>query len=190
MSKQMKHIAAFVIPHACIILFCMIMMLLNLATPFVSDYAIDTDGQVYVGEMRSIKILQNSEIIGAIRTKSSTYAFTVDSNDNIVIAYPSVFYLLDRYGNVLERTEDFNSTMYSQLQQNDNRFFTVNGDRYEMTNVLGWTQIVKNESENVYSISVLSFCVKYLIQICSISMFVNGIWVVHHVRRFHMNDEK
>ena len=185
MSKQIRVLAAFVIPHVCVLFFCLIMILSNLAIPFINGFAVDSTGRVYVGEMNSIRVMHDRKTLDSIWMGSSTYTFTIDSNDHILAAYPTCYDLMDREGNILKTIEDPHATMYSQLQRNDHRFLTENGDRYKKTEILGWIRIVKNDSEVVYSISLFSYIVKFLMYLCGLSMFINGVWVIYHLRRIN-----
>ena len=185
MNKQMKHIALFVLLHACIILFFLFVMFADLATPFISGFAADSKGRVYIGENNKIAIYQDEQLVHTIALKGQNYVFTVDSNDQILVAYPSRVYRLDINGNILDMKDDANSTMYSQLQQHGQTFSAANGTLYKKVEPFGWTKIVKNETEVVYSISTFSFFVKWLINLCALSMFINGAWLIAHVRKYH-----
>ena len=188
MSKQMKAIAAFAIPHACIIFLCLIMILLNVVSPFIAGFGVDSIGRLYVGENDSIKIYQDGQRVGVIALRSSNYAFTVDSNDRILVAYPSSVYLMDISGNKQKIMEDDNAQIYSQFKSDRSTIISANGDRYKCVGKFGWTRIVRNSSEVVYKISVFSFAIKCLMLICTISMFVNGVWVVHQVRKINAHN--
>ena len=181
MHKEMKYLAVFVLPHACIINFCLLMIFLNFATPFISSFGIDSSGRLYVGENDTINIYQDGKKEGYIELKSSNYEFTVNSDDTILVAYPSRVYLMDTSGNILETKEDRNSENYSRLQNNGRTVVAGNGDRYRKVGELGWTRIVKNGSKVVYHIGIFSFVIKFLILICAVSLFFNGLWVIHRI---------
>ena len=188
MSKQMKYVALFAIPHACIILFFLIVFFSNLATPFIPGFAADSKGRLYIGENARIAIYLDGQLVDSIEPRSRTYTFTVDTDDHILVAYPSSFDLMDAQGNVLSSTEDAHSTMYSQLQSTSRTFSSINGDRYKKVGALGWTRIVKNDSEVVYRISAFSFIMKCLISLCALSMFINGTRIVYRGRKYHANN--
>lgn len=185
MSRQIKLLAAFAIPHASVLFFCLIMILSNLATPFINGFAVDSAGQVYVGEMNTIRVMQDRKTLDSIWMGSFTYTFTIDSNDHILVAYPTCYDLMDREGNILETTDDPHAIVYSQLQRNNSRFLSENGDQYKKTEIFGWIRIVKNDSEVVYSISLFSYIVKSLMYVCVLSMFINGAWVIHRLRKLN-----
>ena len=186
MRKQMKYLAAFVLPHACIINVCLFMIFFNIATPFISGFGVDSSGRLYVGENKTINIYQNGKKEEWIELKSSNYEFTVDLDDTIILAYPTTVHLMDTSGNVLESKEDPSAQTYSRIQNSGRTVVTANGDRYKKVGELGWTRIVKNGSEVVYRISIFSFVVKCLLQISAASMLINGMWVIHRIHELNM----
>ena len=181
MNKQMKYLAAFVIPHACIINFFLLTIFLNLAAPFVSGYGVDSVGRIYVGENKTINIYHDGENVGSMELKSSNYEFTVGLDDTIIVAYPSIVYRMDVSGNILEIVKDTNAHTYRQIQSNGREICTANGDRYKLVGEFGWTRIIKNDSEVVYRISDFSFAIKCLMIVCAISMYINGILLLARI---------
>jgi len=181
MKQQMKHIALFAIPHALVLIVCLILILSGLAVPFIEGFAVDSQGLMYVGEWDSICIYQDSTPVCVIPFKSSTYAFTIDNNEELIVAFPSVVYRMSTTGTVLEKQDDPAAETYQQLRR-QTVVTTSNGDRYQKVSEFGWTRILKNGTEVVYKITPVSFIVKLLLFLCTISMFVNGAWIVC---RFH-----
>lgn len=187
-KKEMKYIAMFAIPHACIVFFCLIMIFTKMATPYISGFGIDSKGRVYVGENEGVCIYQDLVKIGSIQIQGDNYLVDVDESDCIRVVYTSRVDWMDASGNVVKTMDDPNAQAYARLSSGGTRFVAANGDTYKISGQYGWTRIVKNNSEIVYCQSVLSFVVKMLIQICVVSMFVSGIWVVHRVRKMKRAD--
>ena len=183
MRREMKYIAIFAIPHVCVIYFCLIMIFLNLAAPFLNGFAVDSKGRVYVGENKTINIYQDCIKVGSIDLEGETYAFAIVQNDHILVAYTSEVCLLDSFGKVLERKEDSYAQTFNEIQSKRRSSVTVGGDRYKKVDSFGWTRIIRNGSEVVYRLNVLSFVVKCLIVLCTVSMFVNGALVIRYVRK-------
>ncbi len=182
-KMEMKYIAMFAIPHACIIFFSLVMILSKLAIPYISSFDVDSKGRVYVGENEGVCIYQDRDKIGSIAIQGETYFVDVDESDNICVVYPSRVDWMDSCGNIVKTIDDPNANTYAKLSGEEKTIVAVNGDTYKIIGQYGWTRIVKNNSEIVYCQSVLSFAVKMLIQICTVSMFVSGIWVVYRVRK-------
>ena len=113
---EMKYIAIFAIPHALVIYFCLITIFLNLASPFLSGFAVDSMGRVYVGENSSINIYQDCVRVGSIELEGGHYEFTVDQNDYVVVANTSEVIILDSSGKVLERKLDPSMDAFYEIQ--------------------------------------------------------------------------
>ena len=186
-KHEMKHIALFAIPHALVIWFCLIMIFTKLATPFISNFAVDSAGRVYVCENEGIRIYNDRVKIGSISVLGDTYAVQIDEHNRIGVVYTSRIEWMDSSGNIREITEDPYANTYSQLNSMK-KLVTPDGDKYRMFGKHLWTIIVKNNSEIVYQQNVLSFVVKMLLQLCIISMFINGIWMIIHVKKSKTNN--
>lgn len=182
MKNQLKNLAAFAIPHSIIMIFCLIMIFLGLASPFINGFALDNEGKLYVGEGRMIRIYQTGIQIDALDMTTDTYVFTINSANELVVAYPSTVYRMDLAGNVLEKRDDPVSETYQQIRKDSKSVTTVSGDEYRKISEFGWSRIIKNGTEEVYRLSVLSFIVKLLLALCGVSLFVNGVWFVHRYR--------
>ncbi len=179
--QEMKYIALYAIPHACIILFCLIMIFTENATPYLSSFSADSEGRVYVVENGGVGIYHERVKIGGIDIKGGNYLVSVDKNDSIYIVYTSRVDWIDLSGNVLNSVADPYSRSYSKLSSAGNKYDSPEGDTYQKIGELGWTMIVKNHEEIVYCQSVLSFVVKLLIQLCAVSMVVSVIRVIQHI---------
>ena len=178
MRKAMKYLAVFAIPHALIVYFCLIAIFLNLASPFLNGFAVDSTGRVYVGENKYINVYESCVKVGCIELEDATFRFSIDENDHILVAYTSEVCFLDLSGKVLERQEDAYAHTFNKIQLHNLRSVTVGDNHYKKVSVLGWTRVVRNNTEVVYELSVLSFVVKMLLFVCPISMLINGLWVI------------
>ena len=183
MNKKLKALALFAIPHSFVMIFCNLMIFFGIVSLSINGFGVDTQGELYVAEGKEICIYQNGVQVRTIRLRSDTYAFTMESDDVLIVAYPSAVDRMDKTGNVLESWKDSSSVTYQQIQNNSKTVVTFGGDEYRKVSELGWTRIVKNGTEVVYKISVLSFVVKLLLYICIVSLFANGTWLVFHLHK-------
>ena len=183
MKKEMKFIALYAIPHAFIIFFCLITIFSKTATPFITSFGIDSNARVYICESNGIGIYYEGKKIDSIDVHGSNYLFTIEQNDCICVAYTSYVEWLDTSGSVLMTKDDPNAQYYSKLSGAGNSFISVDGDTYTKIGELGWTCIIKNNSEVVYRQDTLSFIVKLLIQTCIVSMFVCGVCVIQYIKK-------
>lgn len=180
-KSEMKYIALYAIPHALVMIFCIVMILFDIATPYIDSFCADTTGKIYVSENGGIGIYKDRVKVGFIDIRSDNFLINTDQSDNIFVVYTSRIDQIDMNGNVLKTIDDTYSNTYSKLSSSENIYTTENGDRYRKVGNLGWTMIVKNNQKIVYFQSIVSFTIKMLIQICTVSMFVNGIWMIKHV---------
>ncbi len=187
--KQMKRLALFAIPHALIVLLCLLMIICGLATPFINGFAVDAQENLYVGEGKTICIFQDGIQTRKINMKSNTYAFTINSANELIVAYPSTVYRMDTTGNIIEKWEDPHTETYQKIRNGSGVVTSPNGNKYRKTTEFGWTRILKNESEKVYSLSVVSFTVKLLVVLCALSLFINGALFVHSIARSSKVDQ-
>ena len=183
MRKKLWKLALFAIPHAMILIICLILVFSGAASPFLNGFDVDSQGRLYVGEGKMLRIYQNGVQTDAIELESDSYRLAVDDNGNLIIAYPSVVYHMDKKGNVLEAKDDPLAKTFQALQYTDQITDETTQDEYKLVNKLGRTRIVKNDCEVVYKISLLSFAVKILLAVCGISLFGNGILFVRHMRK-------
>lgn len=182
MSKQMRLLAVFAISHSCVALFILFLLVSGKVTLFIPSFGVDANDRLYIGEFKSIRIFQAGLETGNICLNSTNYAFTV-AEDTILLAYPSRTQMLDIEGNVLNESKDPNAETYARVRNEGRTIVSPNGDKYQKTDSLGWTQIVKNDSEVVYKISGLSFVAKILMWLVALSLFINGVWVIRKIHR-------
>lgn len=157
----------------CILIPCIILIATGTVTLSISNFAVDSNDRVYIGKEREILIYQNNRIVGSIEPPTSrSYAFTVTEDDTILLSTASNVYLLDLNGSVLNKEPEIGTTTFNELQRNRKEFLSVKGDFYQMRGNLLRTRIVKNGSEVVFQISVLSVIVKYLLVLSVIGMYI------------------
>ena len=183
MKDQLKNLAVFAIPHSIVMIFCLIMVFSGLASPFINSFAVDNAGLLYVGEGKMIRIYHNGVQVDALDMTTDTYVFTINSSNELIVAYPSTVYRMDRAGNVLEKQDDPISETYQQIRNAGKTVTTVSGDEYRKISEFGWSRIIKNGTDEVYRLSVLSFVVKLLLVLCGASLFINGAWLIHRCRK-------
>ena len=182
MKQYMKQLALFALPHALIMIFCLLMIFHGFAAPFINGFAFDAQENLYVGEGKTLRIFQDGVHVGKIDMKSDTYAFTINSTNELIVAYPSTVYRMDTTGNILEMWEDPVAETYQKIRNRGAIVTLPNGNEYRKISEFGWTRIMKNGTEEVYRLSILSFVVKLLLFLCAVSLFFNGARFVHRIR--------
>lgn len=178
MGKEYKYLALFVIPYFWIVMTCLMLIFTGVATPFISGFAVDRSDRLYVGTQNEIRVYDNGSLVNTISPKtSSSYAFTINKHERIVLAATTTVYMMDLEGNVLDTRDDPGGDMYNQIQYRKRKFSSHSGDEYKLVGALGWTRIIKNGEETVYRISLLSFAVKILLAVCGGGLFTFTLWV-------------
>ncbi len=174
MHKKMKHLAAFAISHALVIIPFLIMLLTGAVSPSIPGFAVDSLDNLYVGTNGEIQIFRDGAMIDSITHKASlNYAFTIREDDTILFATPSHIYRMSLTGEILETKEDPSASTYTRLDRNKRTFLSQSGDSYRLAGVLGRTRIVRNGTDEVYAISGLSVIMKMLVALCVVSLFLN-----------------
>ena len=178
MKKEYRYLACFSMPFFLIVASCLILIFTGLATPFISGFAVDMSDRLYVGTQNEIRVYENGYLVETISPKtSSSYAFTINQNDQIILSTATTIYTMDLKGNILNSQDDPGANMYNQIQYRKRKFLSHSGDEYKLVSSLGWTRIVKNGEQTVYQISLLSFAVKVLIVVCGVAIFAFALWV-------------
>ena len=179
-TKKMMLSLAIVCPSLFVVLLsCFVLVITGTVTLSVSGFAVDHFDRLYIGTTNEIRVYEESRIVKNISPHTSrTYVFTIQEGENILLSTSTKVYVMDLDGNVLETKEDPGADIYNQLSYQKGRFISDKGDIYRMSSVFGWTRITKNSTEIVYQIDVLSFCVKLLLAICAIVIFVFPVWAL------------
>jgi len=179
MDKRIKRLIVFTIPHVLIMGLCLLMILTGLATPFISTFALDMQGNLYVGEGKMLRIYHNGVLLREIEMEDYDYAFTINSNNELVVSYTSTVCRMDTSGKILDEWEDHNAKTYQELRRTGTNLTMPNGDKYRKVSELGWTRILRNGTEEIYRLSVFSFIIKLLMSLCFVSLFVNIPWLIY-----------
>lgn len=179
MEKKTKFLAFVAIPLSCIVLICLFLILTGHATLGIPCFAVDSDDRIYVGTQNDILVFDDGVLVNTINPRTSrAYMFTINEDGNILLSTASKEYLMDLEGNIIHEQDDPGAHTYNQIQYNKQKFTSINGDTYELAAVLGRTSIVKNNTEKVYQISLLSFVVKLCLIICVAILFISPLWLL------------
>lgn len=154
-----------------VVFVCIVLIGAGVVNISVKCFAADSDGNLYVGLTEQILVYSDERVlIRSFSSKTSRdYIFTINENDTILLTTSSQNYMMDLHGNLLKYEENDPMHQYPELQDSRTQFEDVNGNWYKITDVLGWTKIVKNDSIVVYQITTLSFLVKISLYFAVIS---------------------
>lgn len=141
----------------------------KIANPFIKSFAVDSEGMVYIAEMDSIAVYDEKTKVGQIDINvNRPWYFTITEDDEILYCTSSTVWRIDLEGNELEKKQDNSAQTYSKLQFSS-KDEDKHGNTYKRVSYLGRTKIVKNQTEVLYQISVLSYFAKILLYIGLIS---------------------
>lgn len=133
-------------------------------SPFLSGFAADSQGRLYVGRDKRIEVFEQGKKIGEISPRTERgYTFTVLPDDTILVYTGSMQRILDIQGNELgnSNTDTFkNSNHYPTSIRF--KFISSSGDIYRVHLPLGYTIICKNGKEIVYTLPVAAYIVRVL----------------------------
>lgn len=184
MKKMYRYLAIFGFSICSIIFPCLILIFTGTATPFIHCFAVDASDRLYIGTDSDIYVYDNGIMIGTINPHTSRgYMFTINEEQLIVLSTASKVHLMDLNGTILQTHDDPGAYMYNQIQYKKRTFVSANGDEYKLIGEFGWTRIIKNRSELIYQISVLSFMVKVLIAVAAVALFLFGFWAAKYAKR-------
>ena len=166
--------AAIIIAYACLVL-------TEVSSPFIESFAVDSEGKVYIASENSIAIHSGQTEIGRIDINAKRpWRFTINEKDEIICCTSSTVWKVDLSGNELEKYQDHSAQLYSKLQFSS-RDEDMYGNTYRRVSYLGRTRIIKNETEVVYQISLLSLFTKILLYFGLIGFPVGVIIIVKGV---------
>ena len=173
-SLAVSSVSLFFIVSICLALFAS-----GAVTPSVSCFAVDNLDRLYIGTQKEIQIYEKGQIVNCIHVPTSrTYVFTILDGNKILLSTSTIVYLMDLDGNVLETKEDRGADTYNQISYRKRKFISDNGDVYRISNILGRTRIIKNQTDIVYQINALSVAVKILLVISAAVILMFSIWVL------------
>ena len=148
---------------------CLILILSGVVKMGVSDFAIDSQGRIYMKAVNEIEIYENQEKVGSINVNPLRgYHFTV-LEDVVWVSDGGRAYTLDLNSCedpailadiMLWECEESTPELEKRVFVQDGTRFEINGDTYERHNALFWSSIKKNGEVTVYQISAFSFIVK------------------------------
>lgn len=133
-------------------------------SPFLSGFAADSQGRLYVGRDKRIEIFEGGKLIGEISPRTARgYTFTVLPDDTILVYTGSMQRILDLQGNELDNsnTDTFKNSEHYPASIRF-KFVSSNGDIYRAHFPLGYTIICKNGKEIVYKLPVAAYIVRVL----------------------------
>ena len=158
---------------SCIIFTCLILAVTGTITTSISGFGVDNCNRLYIGTQTEIQVFEDGEIINRIPTPTSrAYVFTIQGGNSIVLSTSTNIYVMDLNGEILETEEDPGADMYNQISYRKRKFVSTNGDVYRLSQMLGRTKIIKNNSDVVYQIDGASLVAKIVLAMCFIVMFV------------------
>ena len=153
------------------------LVLTGVAVPFIDIFAVDSEGNLYIAEYDTISVYDDQSKLEEINiNRKRPWRFTITENDEIWCCTASAAWRVDLEGTELERRNDPSAQMYSRLQltfRDEDGY----GNIYSRVSYLGRTKIVKNNTEVVYQISLLSYFVKLLLYF-AVASFIIGLSVI------------
>ena len=163
---------------------CLVLLFTGVASIPIFGFAVDNSDYLYVGTAKQICVYEDRNVINTISPHTSrSYVFTINEEGNILLSTSTKIYTMELNGNILSTEDDHGADVYNQISYHKRMFISANGDTYRLTNILGRTQILKNDSEVVFQMDVLSYIVKLLLSCSFISVFVFGIWMLQGKNR-------
>ena len=142
---------------------CIFLIISGTVSLFLNGYGIDSSGNVYLGKDTKIEKYYNGAYVGTINPRTSRgYAFTVQSDDTLLLSTASTVYIMDLDGNILSQTDDVGTKIYNKLQSEKKEFFASDGSRYIQYSSFGRTIIAHEEGDIVYKMPLLDYVVKLL----------------------------
>lgn len=167
--KSRKPLAIFIWIVVPIIAFCFFMTFSGRATVSIHGFAVDSSDNLYIGKERKIEVYQENRIINSIPIQYTDYVFTIKKGQEIIFSADNYTHYLDLQGNEFKKEKDTHT--YSALCQ-INKFDSENGDIYTKSNLFGYTRIIRNNSEVVYSMPKFDYIILILIVLAFGSMVV------------------
>ena len=165
--KSWKPLVIFLCIDFSVIAFCFLMIFSGRVTISVKGFAVDSGDDLYVGKEHCIEVYKDGQMIKIIPVKYTDYAFTI-KNDRIILSANNYTYQLDLSGKEISKEKD--TETYSELCR-INSFEAENGDTYKKSTLFGYTKIIRNDNEAVYSMPAFDYCILILL-VLAIGSFV------------------
>lgn len=151
---------------------CLFLIITGSVSLSFNGFAVDEQGQLYIGRDNTIVVLNNREYSRSISPHTSrTYKFTIINDESIILSTSSEVYVMDLYGNVLQQYPDDDTSVYNQLQRQSRHYIASDGTKYAMKRHWGRIRIYK-EDEIVYEMPLHDYTVYLILIILSIFVFL------------------
>ena len=174
---------------------CVILIATGKVTLSIHGFAVDSQERLYVGVSKHICVYENGKPVKELDSfASDNYSFKITEDDRIVLATLSTVYTMDLDGNVLSEVNDRNlaNSTQSEIKRNSKPYISPGGNAYRKKGLIGRTRIVKNDTQIVYKISVLSVIVKYVMILTFVGfwLFIECEAAIHVIRYFRESPPK
>lgn len=165
-----------------VILFCLCMIVSGKVSLTINGFAVDVEGQLYLGQERRIVVYKDGRYVRTIRPKTSrTYKFTIIEGETLLLSTSTKVYTMDLLGNVLTEQNDEGTRVYNQLQAKK-VFVDMNGVKYTRTAPIGRVCICRDDCP-IYRMPMLDYIVKLILIASAIALLgVAAVLFVWRVR--------
>ena len=154
-----------------VMFFCFFLQLSGQVSFSTKGFAVDSEGQLYVGREGEIAVLKDGECVRTISPRTSrSYVFTITDEQTILLSTSSTVYTMDLSGNVLTEQPDEGTKVYNQLQHKKS-FTDVHGAKYTMRSPWGRTSVYK-DGVRIYEIPTLDYIVRILLIVSVVGVLV------------------
>lgn len=118
---------------------------------------VDLNGNIYIATVGQINVYDSTGIfLHAIRVPLGGCVMRMkmleDDIISIALNRSGGIYVVTAEGNLIEKKEDSNSNIYSEYGKYQKKVRIVSGNTYKLTNIFGYTQVVKYSSNGTKSI--------------------------------------
>ena len=156
---------------------CMILLISGRVSFFVNGFAVDADGQLYVGKGNKIIVFKDDVCIRKIEPPTSrTYKFTIADGQYITLTTSTEIYTMDLFGNIISKQPDEENKLYSELQWKKT-YTDQKGFHYTLKSVWG-RQAIYREGVQIYIMPTFDYVVLILFITVLITVFITGIITV------------
>ena len=167
-----------------IMFFCLFMSMSGTVSLSINNFAVDSSGCLYIGKDSAIEVVKDGKTIRELSPCTSRgYAFTIDSNDKIILSDAINLYEMDLFGNILSKREDRTSEI-NKLRKNSKYFNANDGSEYELLNNMGYYSIIHESSNSeivtVYKMPIFDYIVKLLIILVCVSLIIIFPFIVYY----------
>ena len=154
-----------------IMLICIIMIVSGRVSFVMNGFAVDNDGNLYIGREREIVVLKDSICVRTIDPPTSrTYKFTIIDGRTIILTTSTKIYTMDLSGNILSERPDEGNKVYSQLQWKKS-YVDENGFNYTLKSTWGRMAIYKEEIQ-IYVMPIFEYIVLIVLIIAILTLII------------------